>query len=92
MSLISDLLDEIDREDAGAAHLSAWQLRQWRTRHRWTMEQAAGMLGVAQGTVSRWEAGTRQIPRCIAYLARLLGDEQNQAWVLAMAAQQEGKA
>lgn len=92
MPPILDLLDAIAHETPAATQMSAWQLRQWRTRHRWTMEQAASMLGVQQGTISRWEASTRPIPRCIVYLARLLDDEQNQVWVQAMSEQKGEKS
>ena len=37
------------------------QLKRWRTLHRMKQSHAAELFGVAQSTISRWEAGIQQM-------------------------------
>ncbi len=53
------------------------ELKAWRKRLKWTLDDAAQFLGTTKTSVHRWEAGKYDVPKTIEILACLLTEKRN---------------
>lgn len=58
--------------------LSSQGFRDWRVRHRFTLEGAADALGISRRMITYYEQGKKPIPRLVALATRALDLDEGQ--------------
>lgn len=69
IDMSNDTLWRLAQEQSGAT-MTAEAFRQWRERHRLTLETAARALGLSRRTIAYYDQGKKPIPRIVALATR----------------------
>ena len=69
IDMSNDTLWRLAQEQSGAT-MTAEAFRQWRDRHRFTLDTAARALGLSRRTIAYYDQGKRPIPRVVALATR----------------------
>ena len=69
IDMSNDTLWRLAQEQSGAT-MTPEAFRQWRERHRFTLDSAARALGLSRRTIAYYDQGKKPIPRVVALATR----------------------